>query len=254
MLPKILVGCPTSIHKEYCFDKYLKGIKDLTYKNFDVLLVDNSDTLDYYNKIKDKINTIRFEPKMINVRYKLAESRNLIVDKVLKEGYDYFLSLEQDIVPPTDIIERLLKHNKEIICGVYYNYFNTHPPGIKPVLFKKFNQEDLNNLLKSDDINYAATKKEVIEKNIKDPSLIRTRFTNEELQEPRLIEVYKTGLGCILIHRSILEKVRFKWDLKLEAFDDFLFCEDVQREGHKIFCDTSMKCMHYPMPWEGIIK
>ena len=128
MNPKVLVGCPTSEHKEYCLDKYLEGIKALTYSNFDFLLVDNSEDDRYYNQLKNKgVNVVRDKYYEL-ARERVAKSRNILREKCLNEGYDYFFSLEQDVVPPIDVIERLLKHKKEIISGVYYTYFKSRYP------------------------------------------------------------------------------------------------------------------------------
>ena len=52
MKPKILVGCPTSFHKEYCLNEYAKSVKELSYNNYDILLVDNSSDDNYLDKIK----------------------------------------------------------------------------------------------------------------------------------------------------------------------------------------------------------
>src|SRR3989344_9577139 len=108
MVVKVLVGCPTSFHKEYCLDKYAEGIKALTYRYSDVLLVDNSKDDSYLNKIKvmglNATKGFYFE----GARDRIVASRNILREKVLNEGYDYFLSLEQDVVPPKDIIERML--------------------------------------------------------------------------------------------------------------------------------------------------
>ena len=50
--PKILVGCPTSFHKEYALEQYAESIKALTYPNYDILLVDNSKDDVYFKRIK----------------------------------------------------------------------------------------------------------------------------------------------------------------------------------------------------------
>ena len=56
---KILVGCPTSEHKAYCLKEYLEGIKNINHE-IHFVLVDNSETEDYYNKLKElKVNVIR---------------------------------------------------------------------------------------------------------------------------------------------------------------------------------------------------
>lgn len=101
---KILIGCPTAAYKSYCLKEYIKGIKNLTYKNFDVLIVDNSKSNDYYDEIKKELPCVKdnwFE----SARDRIVHSRNLLRKKVLDENYDYFLSLEQDIIPPKILLK-----------------------------------------------------------------------------------------------------------------------------------------------------
>ena len=40
---KILVGCPTSSYKSYCLNEYLEGIKNLTCKDFDLVLAQKTE-------------------------------------------------------------------------------------------------------------------------------------------------------------------------------------------------------------------
>src|SRR3989344_6466165 len=131
MNQKILVGCPTADFKEYCLDAYIDGIKNLKFANFDLIVVDNSKTNKYFETLKkkitkeiipnaNKIEIIKDEFKE-HARDRIVSSRNIIRQKVLDGKYDYFLSLEQDIVPSKDIIEKLLSPNKKIITAVYFN-------------------------------------------------------------------------------------------------------------------------------------
>ena len=48
---RVLVGCPTHRCKDYCLEAYAKAVKSLSYNGFDVLLVDNSPTDEYFEKI-----------------------------------------------------------------------------------------------------------------------------------------------------------------------------------------------------------
>jgi len=255
MSPKILVGCPISNHKEYCLDKYLAGIKALTYDNFDFMIVDNSKDEMYYNKLKNKgLNVVRDRYYEL-ARERVAKSRNVLRKRCLEGDYGYFLSLEQDVVPPKDVIERLLKHKKEIISGVYYTYFKSrYPPGVKPLLWRTTTQKEFDFIMNTQDLMYSAVKRRIIENNLKDGDKIRARFTCEELEEPKLIKIFMAGLGCVLIHRNVLEKIKFKGSKERQTFDDVLFFEDARKLNYDLYADTSLKCKHYYMIWDKNLK
>jgi len=221
--PKVLVGCPTSDHKAYCLDKYIKAVNELSYPNYDILLIDNSEKDDYYKKIKGfgiNVEKIKYKKK---ARDRIVESRNLLRKKVLEEGYDFLLSLEQDVIPPKDIIERLLRHNKQVTTGIYF-------------LVNPFKEE--HKLRSSIWTNY-------------DPKTnLMYRVKNEYIiNNPKLIEVSASGLGCILIHKDILKKIKFRYDKKTEGFDDVFFAKDLRKNKIKIYADLSIVCKHLVKDW-----
>lgn len=228
--PKVLVGAPVSNHHEYCIDKFIKSLKTLTYPNFDILLVDNSKTNEFYNKIKDIFPTIKY-PYHKDVKVRLAKSRNILREKTINEGYDYMFNLDQDVVPPKDIIERLMSHKKEITTGVYFNKFSrigknlTYETKTKPVLWVQSpnHPEDL------------------------------VFVRNDIIAQNKLIRVDLCGTGCILIHRDVLEKIQFRWEENETGVDDSFFCIDAAKLGYKIYADTSIKCTHHidkrPLDW-----
>jgi hypothetical protein len=227
MIPKVLVGCPVSELKDYALERYLKGIKDLNYENFNVLLVDNSKDDSYIKKIQKLGLPIIKGPYNDSARQRIIDSRNIIRQKVLDEGYDYFFSLEQDVVPPKDVIQRLLSHDKKIVTGVYFSYqTNNDVTLLVPLLWKKVKGEEVRFMLE------------------------------KEVLEPKLMEVGACGLGCILIHRSVLNKIKFRYDKSDKGFDDMWFCKDASDAGFKIFADTSVKCKHLikGWSWEGVKK
>ncbi len=218
---KILLGCPTSEHKSYCLDKYVEVIKRL---NCDILLVDNSESEEYFNKIKSLgINIIK-DKYYEKARERIINSRNLLKKYCLEKGYDYLFSLEQDVIPPIDIIERLLKHNKKIVGAVYYKL------------------EDENTLSPVAWIHHKGT--------------LARRLNYSETIEPKLIEVITCGLGCILIHKDVLEKINFRYDTNKKSFDDVWFGVDARENGFKVYLDTSIKCKHLikEMNWDNLEK
>ncbi|MBS3175116.1 glycosyltransferase family 2 protein [Candidatus Woesearchaeota archaeon] len=230
--PKILVGGPVSDHHDYCYLQFLETVKRLSYPNFDVFFVDNSKDEKFYNKIKkDFPNTERIQYNE-NVKIRLAESRNLARKKVLDEGYDYLFCIDQDVIAPPDIIQRLLAHGKEIVTGIYYNNFT------------KFNS--LTN-------EYEQRKLPVVwVKSLKDENRL-VSIRKEVIESGELIRIDSCGTGCILIHRSVLEKIKFRWEDDKPGVDDVFFCIDALKSGYEIYADTSIICEHLvdgrPIAW-----
>ncbi len=231
---KILIGCPTHELKADSLTAFFEGLNSLTYTNFDVVLEDNSPTPRYSEKLKTiakewetthpgKTFRVMYSGQVSEkARARLVHGRNLIREIVLKEKYDYFLSLEQDVVPPSDIIERLLAQKKEFISGVYWNKETTTEGKQKLAVMAGIylNEEE------------------------KQKKLVRS-IGLMQLLPSRVIEVAYTGLGCALISRKLLEKFPFRYDETQRACDDVYFCMDAEALGEKIFLDSSVWCAHH---------
>ena len=123
--PKVLIACPTWEQKGYILERYLERINELTYPNFELLMVDNSKTDDYAYIIKEMGVKVRRIKWIKSSRQRLAAVRNYMRNYFLTGDYDYFFSLEQDIIPPKDVIEQLLAHKKKVVCGWYNILFQT---------------------------------------------------------------------------------------------------------------------------------
>ena len=222
---RILIGCPTSDYKEYSLKEYLEGIKNLTYKNFDLVLVDNSEDDDYFNKLRELgINAIKGK-YFDSAKDRVVYSRNILRKYCLENDYDYLLSLEQDVVPPKDAIERLLKHNKEITSALYF-YLGDDKKTLMPMIWVHYEDEHAKRLM------------------------------IDETPDNELVEVITSGLGCVLIKRNVLEKIEFRHVKDEEPWDDLWFCEDAREKGFKVYVDTGIRCKHYimGMDWSKIKK
>lgn len=226
MNPKILIGCPTSDAKAYCLNEFFNGLKSLTYECIDVCLEDNSEDSLYFNRLKelakewdkgkfDLIHSGFTSPKAME---RIIKGRNKLREKVLNENYDYFLSLEQDIIPPPNLIESLLRHGKKVVSGTYMNTL----PGLEGLRV----------------IAYRWHEKPTPQEQGKIVSLSLL-----DVLPSRLIEVSHTGLGCLLIHRSMLDGIEFRKEGT--TTDDIWFCKDVrEKKNEKIYLDSSMFCQH----------
>lgn len=224
MNPKILVGCPASEYKKYCLKEYADAVKKIDYDSFDVLIVDNSETDEYLNAIKALgLNAIKGK-WFPGARDRIVHSRNLLKDYALKNGYAYFFSLEQDVIPEPDVLKKLLSHKQKIVSGVVRNNL------------------PFQNQFKLLPMAYVQHKR--------DPTGL-DYISEEELNKSQLIEIKGCALACVLIHKSVLEKINFRYT---GGFDDMMFCKDAIENGFKIFLDTEVRPKHLHSSWEGIEK
>ena len=237
MNPKILVGCPTYDGKGYCLKQYVEAVKKLDYDNYDIMLVDNSETAEYYEKLKSLgINAWHLGEKGLSVREKIAACRNLL-RKIAIEKYDYFLILEQDVIPPKDIIKKLLSHNKKIVSAVYNMRMDDGKD--MPVLWKFLDENEISEMTKKN----LSLKSELENVKQKNANFCR-RFEEGELPKDKLIRIAACGLGAVIIHKDVLERVAFKSEMGKEAYDDMLFSRDALSKGFEIFADTGIVCGH----------
>src|SRR3989338_10139709 len=146
--PKVLVGCPTSMHKKYCIEEYLAAAKALTYSNYDLILVDNTESDEYYDFLESKGVTVFKAPYYAETaRERIVVSRNMLRQYALENDYDYFFSLEQDVIPPVDVIEQLLSCKQPVVSGVYCKEYSLTKEGkeigktIMPLLYRRVNDE-----------------------------------------------------------------------------------------------------------------
>jgi len=232
---KILMGCPTSSYHKYCINEYVNGIRGLTFSEKKAVLVDNSKDDNYFYLLKKlKIDVIKCTYSE-SARDRIVRSRNILRDIALNENYDYFLSLEQDVIPPNDVIEKLLRHKKDIVSGVYF-------ARIKSLKDKKVKLLPLLWVGKKGSYNpYTMADIDI-----------------DIVMQDNFIKVKYCGLGCVLISRKALEKVKFRYDPNYTTFDDLHFCQDARDSDFEIYADTSVKCKHLilnrPWSWDEIKK
>lgn len=222
--PKVLVGCPTSSHKKDCLADFAVGVKRLTYPNFDVLVLDNSENDKYLEEIKSLGLNAEKSPYFERACERVICARNILRDRVLGGDYDYLLILEQDVIPPEDAIERMVAKEREIVSGITFHLFEVVVDGEKKLQMRPLIGEW-------------------------DPSAengLRFYDTHQTIKAFQNIEVGYCAFGCVLISRRVLEKIRFRYEDMGEwvYWDDYCFCKDVRLLGYKILADLSLKCKH----------
>jgi hypothetical protein len=192
----------------------------LKYARYDILLVDNSKTDDYAHAIVSAGLPIAKIPWHEDPRERVVRARNVLREKVLEDGYDFFFSLEQDVIPDPDALARLLGHDKKVVTGVVVAaQVVDGKPALMPLLYTQ-------------------------PKGTNDPDAL-WYVSREEVLKPQLLKIKAAGLGCIVIHRSVLEEIKFRYT---HGFDDMMFSKDCLLHGFPMWCDTTVQTQHHSRP------
>jgi hypothetical protein len=156
--------------------------------------------------------------------YPLERVRNQICHKFLASDADYLIMVDDDIVPPINILEMAL-HDKDVIGALCYAYMPG--PGYYSVAYTK----DANNA----------------------PGAAPPRLgIGRDIENTGIVEVELVGGGCFMIHRRVLEALeepffRMEMDEKIlviTASEDFSFCRKARKAGFRIWLDTGKPCRH----------
>lgn len=224
-MKKVLIGCPVAEVKDYCFDEWVNKVNNLTYENKDVLIVDNTDHRKYYESLKKKYTNFDFarvNPNMFSeFKHALAKSHDTIRKKALSGNYDYLLHLESDVFPPIDVIERLIECNRRIVGGLYHIELG-----------------EQSKLMVQEIEDFGFAHRETTNLDETDLSFV----------DGKIKKVFSCGLGCVLIHKSVLKEIEFRYETGSPVHPDSFYYADLNQKGYSVYVDTSIFCEHLNMP------
>ena len=120
--------------KSYCEDMFFKRVKKLS-KGNPVHIVDNTSSLYYYEKIKERYAFDNFTFYHLDIasgknQYlrTVAESVNFLRGIFLKTDISKFLIIESDVIPPINLLEKFdntsLPKDAGILGAPYYKDFH----------------------------------------------------------------------------------------------------------------------------------
>lgn len=170
--------------------------------------------------------------------------RNFIArNKFMPSGADYLYWIDSDVSPPANFMS-LVEHRKEVAGGIYLMYQSKFEevkvqgrtryemrPTIHPCIFKKVVKGFREKRDMDQYIRYAPV----------------AQFENEEL-----MEVDAMGTGCMMIHRSVFERIPYPYFLNQYKEDgaegmteDIDFAYKLNFLGISQWSDPKVYCRHY---------
>lgn len=235
--PKILIAAPTAKAKNYIFEEWLGNVMNFTYPNFEVRLFDNTQdggvnakslndfyTSRYGDNDKFKcINSLMLNKvkKVESVIEKMVISHQDCADYSLKNNFDFLFHLETDVLPPTDVIEQLLFHKKQVIGAVYHL------------------DEGISRKAMIQTLQY--NERQVIGLNLEPHQ--------DDYLDGTVKKVFSVGLGCVLISNKVLKKIKFRSVKNDNHHPDSFFCEDCFSNNISIFAHTGLIAAHENKAW-----
>ena len=220
--PKVLLSCPITEYKSYCLYDWLGHVSTLSYPNLDYFFVDNSSSENHAKDISELgFKCAYVEPKGLPRDF-VTQCQNVIRGYFLDGDWEYLMMIECDQYPPKDVIEKLMMHNQYVTGASYYIFSGSKQRSVTTHAIHTANSLELRHL-------------DVIEDFIQ---------TGKGLMKSRAL-----GLGCILIHRSVLERIAFRVE-KDEAYaSDSYFHEDLIRNKVPCYVDRDIVVDHVSDGW-----
>lgn len=232
---KILVSCPTAKSKNYCFIEWLENSMLFKYPNYEIVVFDNTpDEGENTQFLNDTFNRLygkstKFKAIHANIKgvssliERMAIASNEMRDYFIKGDYTHLLSLESDVFPEHSIIEDLMIHGKMVVGALYYR-------------------------------DMGRWRKLTIQHQVKRSPYYNVSFNMAAGEETFFIDgtlkkVASVGLGCVLISRPVLEKIKFRYLEGQDLHPDTLWSEDVYLNGWIILADTSLIARHFNTEW-----
>jgi len=225
-MKKVLITIPTN---NEVMPEVMKAVNAQTYPNFDVLVNVGDSPLD---------------PKLETLLKTFAISRNKIRELALETDAEYIFMVDSDVLVPVDALANLMYQMGNKVTSIDWRAPDGRiiPKGTKnPEKFiiggwypKKFtnNHEWICGKWTADNL-----------------------FMTLNYPAKSLIEVDMVGLGCCLVKRELLEKVKWveselfkiskdRWGEDTYAGDCLAFCNLVADAGYRMYMDGSVICKH----------
>jgi len=238
MNKKVLVACPISKEKDYCFDYFATQLKSFDYPNYDILLVDNSNDFTFKGKIKKAGIPVIHQPrgKKFPTEF-ICDSMNTIRDYFLKGSWDYLFILEADVFVPKDTISYLVAYDLPVHNITYFIDYE----GSRRICLQALNIETKRTKVLDLATSYIPFTGEV------------KQFIDFEIDDTTTL--IGSGYGCTMIQREVVKYVKFRTDLEndrrtgVPTFPDTHFHTDLYQLGIANYLNTERIANHYNSTW-----
>lgn len=146
------------------------------------------------------------------------DARNQLAAQAIEKEADYVMWFDSDMIFNPDTLERLLAHDKDFVCGMY---FRRRPP-YTPTLFKKLRLTSSQTVI----------------------------WEGYEDYPDHLFQIEGCGFGCVLMKTDMLIDIAAKygngsWFSPIaNSGEDCSFCIRAKEQGYELWCDPTIPLGH----------
>jgi len=149
-------------------------------------------------------------------------ARERLTEWALAGKCDYMLHIDDDMICPIDMFEKLVRHNVDVIAPLAFMRMKPH----LPVIYRL--EEGWDAMAKQE---YYVT------------HVIKNYPKNQ------LVECDAVGFGAALIKMDVVKKMKPKYFMSTTGSgEDLFFCKKARDVGARIFMDTNVKLGHLGLP------
>lgn len=201
--------------------------------------VDNRDRLVAYLQEKD-----RFCGFYNAEGHRVDRNRDGIVKAFLEkeDKPPWLLMIDSDMEHPINAPERLAAQAKPVIGALYFHRGQLHDPFVFKYVGKHPDQYGRKVH------NWRPMRKLVYDFLMTNGVPMRDgAFTVDDCSGEPIVECDAVATGCMLIHRSVLEKMKPPWFEYITGgnSEDLIFCYNAKKAGFKVYADLSTVCGHF---------
>ena len=161
----------------------------------------------------------------------VEQARNIVHNNYLEKSVaPYLFMLDSDVLPPPDIIERLIADDKPVVGGFYRKK-------------EKFPVK------KIDGTTTTVQRPVVYDYSHYDKEKDRHLY-NQRVEDGKGLEkVDGMGAGCWMIKREVIEAIGKDPFSLAQSGEDLCFCRAVYNAGYEVWVDWDIPCAHAGVFW-----
>jgi GT2 family glycosyltransferase len=218
-MSKILIGIVTYDGKDYCFPKFARFLRTITFPDIDIVFVDNSRDKEHVHVIKKEGFNVIWHRRGNTEQEIMANCNEWLREYAILHGFSHLLNLESDIFPPPDFLELMMAYGKQVIGLPYF-----------------IGQSFLSCLLQFENENTG------FERQLIPMSNARSFF----IANGKLRKSMQIGLGCLLMSAPVLKQIRFVLNPQYAMYhaDSSLHIQ-LQQLSIPVYLCPEYYCVHY---------